>query len=86
MTPYFAQFGLYGSDYITDTDEHDEDESPHGWLAIQALEETVLEEVVSGTMNGTLEDIPLPAGVTIFGRFSNITLSAGKVIAYRAAQ
>ena len=69
--------GQSGGIYITDTDAHTGD-----FDAITALEVAVIATLVSSTITGTLTSVPLPAGVTIFGRFSSIDLASGKVIAY----
>jgi cation transporter-like permease len=69
--------GEYGADYYADTSAHTGD-----WEAIQALEAAVA-ALVSTNVAGTLSAVPIPAGAIIFGRFTSITLSSGKVIAYR---
>jgi hypothetical protein len=74
------QKGEHGGLYITDTAAH-----TGVWDAIQALE-TAEATLVSTNLSGTLTSVPIPAGVTIFGHFSSITLAAGIVIAYNATE
>ncbi len=69
--------GENGGIYITDTNAHTGD-----FDAITALEVAVIATLVSDNISGTLTSVPLPAGVTIYGRFSSIDLASGKVIAY----
>ena len=84
-SPVSLSLGQLGSLYITDTGAHSGD-----WGAITAVADAVIGTLVSGkahdgvtdVMKGTLTSVPLPAGVTIFGRFITITLASGKVIAY----
>ncbi len=66
-----------GGLYIADTDAHAGD-----FDAITALEATVVATLVSSNLTGTLTSVPIPAGCTIYGRFSSIDLASGKVIAY----
>lgn len=65
-----------GGLYITDTSAH-----TGNWDAITAVEAAVA-TLVSPTIAGTLTSVPIPAGVTIFGYFTSITLASGKVFAY----
>ncbi len=69
--------GEKGGIYITDTTAHTGD-----FDAITALETAVIAELISDNITGTLTSVPLPAGATIYGRFSSIDLASGKVIAY----
>lgn len=81
-------FGAAGFKHITGT-------SDNTGLDIVAI--TVLEEATVGNYNGTGNGIitttgddlanatVLPAGLTIYGDFTVIKLSAGKVIAYHRA-
>lgn len=69
---------LNGSDYITDTAAHTR--TPQPWCAIQAVSAAVATVIDAGTTNTS---VPIPAGTTIWGNFSSITLASGKVFAYR---
>lgn len=82
--PLSSSFGRQGSTYITDTDAHS-----GRFGIIQALASTVIESLTSATnengdviVAGTLTTVPLPAGVCIYGYFTDIRLQSGKVMAY----
>jgi hypothetical protein len=52
--------------------------------AIQALEATVLASgTVSSDITGTLTSLPIPVGTTIYGIFTAVKLTSGKVLAYK---
>jgi hypothetical protein len=73
-------FGLNGSKYITGTAAN----TDGPWCAIQALEDTVIASMTATNVTGTLSAIPLPAGVAIYGNITAVTLTSGKIIAYKA--
>ena len=50
--------------------------------SITALEATVIASLTSSNITGTLTAVPLPAGATLFGEFTAVTLTSGKVVAY----
>ena len=66
-----------GGTYITGTDP-----VTGSFYAITAIEATVIAALISSNLEGTLTSVPVPAGCTIYGRFSSIDLASGKVIAY----
>ena len=75
--------GLSGGAYYADTDAHTGD-----WLAIQ-----VLADAKFHTLTGNLADVAnategsapvIPAGTTLFGKFTSVDLHYGRVIAYSA--
>jgi hypothetical protein len=70
--------GQGGAVYVTDTTQTD-----GSFGAIQAVADAVFSALVAGNWTGTTTNLPLPAGVTIFGNFTSFTLTSGKVIAYR---
>ena len=70
--------GQGGAVYVSDTTQTD-----GNFGAIQAVADAVFSALVSGNWTGTTTDIPVPAGVTIFGNFTSFTLTSGKVIAYK---
>jgi hypothetical protein len=72
--------GQYGAKYINNTSEHQ-----GSFGCIQALEDSTISALVSSNWTGTLTNIPLKTGVSIFGSFSSVTLSGGRVVAYNAA-
>lgn len=79
--------GQLGAKFISDTAEH-----TGTFVAITTLEETVFavltpEDTVNGygvgSYNGnTMASETLPAGVTIFGRWTTIDLTSGLIVAY----
>ena len=73
-----AGLGQAGVILIDDTDAH-----TGPFVAIQALEDSVVD--VSECDMCWIEDVAdftLPAGLTIYGRFTSIELDSGKVLAY----
>ena len=78
-----------GSLFISDTAAH-----AGKFSAIQATAAAVAnitspapdptETNAAGQMQGTLTAVPIPAGCTIYGNFTSITLASGSVIAYFA--
>ena len=64
--------------YIADTTKVD-----GRFVALLALEATVL---ASGTVcpssPSTLTSMPIPAGATVYGYFTSVKLTSGKVLAY----
>ena len=57
------------------------------FVAIQAMEESVISSDIS-LLDGeggdtTITSLTIPAGVTVFGRFVNLEVASGKVIAYK---
>lgn len=69
---------LNGSVYIDDTAAH-----AGQFCAIQALEAAVV-AALSGNMTDFAGGLPIPAGTTIEGSFTSITLTSGKVLAYKS--
>jgi hypothetical protein len=53
--------------------------------AIQALEVAVLNLSSNNWTATATTAVPVPAGVTIFGNFSSVGVTSGKVLAYRNA-
>jgi len=51
------------------------------FVAIQVTEDAVIAALVGNMSNAT--NITLPAGHTLYGRFTSITLTSGKVVAYQ---
>lgn len=66
-----------GGVYITDTDAHTGD-----FCAI-TVHAAAVAALVSSNITGTLTAVVLPVGLTMFGRFSSITLASGKITAYK---
>ena len=77
-----ASFGQYGLRVLTGNATAGET-----FVAIQALEDSVISSDIS-LLDGeggdtTITSLTIPAGVTIFGRFVNLEVASGKVIAYK---
>jgi hypothetical protein len=68
-----------GAVYITDTTAR----SGRFW-AIQALEAAVINTATVADYTGdSISGLPVPVGTTIYGNFTSIKLTSGKVLAYR---
>lgn len=72
-------FGQQGFDYVT-TGTINADT----YIAITALEDATI--TATATVGDSLTSVVVPAGVTVYSRFSSITVEAGKILAYREAQ
>jgi len=75
---YQAGAGSKGSVYIDDTEEH-----AGPFVEIRGLADAVAATMTSSDIEGTLTDVPIPAGGTIPGTITSITLTSGKVIAIK---
>lgn len=53
----------------------------HNYIAITALEDAQID--ATATEGDSLTDITIPAGLTIFGRFTSVTCDSGKILVYR---
>jgi hypothetical protein len=56
------------------------------WCAITCLSATVFATIGDSghTLDGTLASAVFPAGVTIYGGFTDFTLTSGSVLAYKS--
>jgi hypothetical protein len=76
--------GEHGSDWVCTTAAM----SGTIWCAITCMSTTVFATIADAsygkTRTGTLASMIFPAGITIFGAFTDFTLASGGVIAYRA--
>ena len=73
-----AGLGQAGVILIDDTDAH-----TGPFVAIQALQDSAVD--ISECDKSFIEDVAdftIPAGLTIYGRFTSIELDSGKVLAY----
>jgi hypothetical protein len=67
-----------GAVYIADTTEY----TGRYW-AITALEATVINTASVADYSGSsISAMPIPVGATIYGNFSKVKLTSGKVLAY----
>jgi|TARA_B100001939_G_scaffold330890_1_gene328429 hypothetical protein len=71
-------FGQSGFDYITSGTVSDQT-----FIAITALEDASISATAS--KGDSLSSVTIPKGLTIYGRFTSVTVSSGKILAYREA-
>lgn len=79
--------GENGATYINDTADVSPPASSNHFIAITALTETVLDQSDMAGANETNwvdfdVDVTIPAGVTVYGRFTVISLVSGTCLAY----
>ena len=77
---YTPELGEYGGKTVTTVTA----QTGH-WFAISVFSATVfatLTEIGQGSISGTWGSVVCPAGMTIFGAFTNFTLTSGAVRAY----
>lgn len=55
------------------------------WGSIQATAAAVVDVTASNWTGDATTAVDIPAGATIFGNFTAITLTSGKIIAYKSA-
>jgi hypothetical protein len=78
--------GGKGFEFISDTDEH---VAPNGmvYIALQVVDDAEIasyETEPAGLITGnTFTGELLPAGFVLYGRYTSVTLTSGKVIAYK---
>jgi hypothetical protein len=72
-------FGQSGFDYVTTGTIN-----THTYIAITVLA-TASISVVSGG-GDDLSSVSVPAGVTIYGKFSSVTVASGRVLVYREVE
>ena len=74
--------GQYGATYIATTGTNINGK----WGCITALDDSVFSTLtVSNWSGASTSNLALRAGITIFGDFSLINLTSGRVVAYNAA-
>jgi hypothetical protein len=78
-TRIINQKGQLGSIYIDDTAAH-----TGTFDALQALEATVV-AALTGNMTDFTAGMPIPAGSIVYGVFTSVTLTSGKIVAYNKA-
>ncbi len=75
------RIGAFGATIVTTTDAQ-----TGQWMAILCLSATIfstLTELPAYAISGTLASATFPAGCTIYGGFTNFTLTSGSVRAYK---
>lgn len=74
------QGGTYGATYESGTTA-----VTGNFGSITALEDSVFSSLTAANWDGdSTASLPLPKGATIYGRFTEFTLTSGKVVAYKA--
>lgn len=73
-------FGQSGFDYVTTGTINS-----HTYIAISALEDASISATSAGG-GDSLSSVTIPKGMTIYGKFSSITVSSGKILAYREVE
>jgi len=56
------------------------------FVAITALEESLVDYTIPTGMNADVGQILLPAGLTIYGKFTSVTAISGVVLAYNLTE
>jgi hypothetical protein len=75
--------GYGGFEYINDTEVHSAPENQY-FVALQVIADTVIAAVRGEKLTGnTFTGEIIPSGTVIYGQFSKITLTSGKLIAYK---
>lgn len=73
---HLQSFGQAGFDYVTTGTIN-----TNVYIAVTALEDAQIDATASA--GGSLTNVTIPKGLTIYGRFSSITVDSGKILAYR---
>lgn len=77
-----AQIGAFGGNYANDTAAHTP-ETGYVFIAVQVIEEAVIAAYAPAFEGNTIVGETFAAGTVIFGRFTSITLTSGKILAYQ---
>lgn len=77
-----AQMGGFGMHFISDTVAHVPG-AGYVFVALQAIEDMVLAAFAPAAEGNTFTGVTIPAGQMILGRFTSVTLTSGKVMAYK---
>jgi len=81
---HIPELGAFGGKHVTTTTAQ-----TGTWFAITCFSATVfatLTEIGGEVQDGTTGSIVFPAGITIWGAFTNFTLTSGSVRAYASKQ
>lgn len=76
------QSGIHGAEFISDTGAH----APGTDLvfsAVQVVADAVISAYAPAYTGNTFTGVTLSAGTVFYGRFTSLTLTSGKVIAYK---
>lgn len=73
--------GSYGANYISDTAAHTPG-TGYVFCALQCIADSVISAYSPAFAGNTFTGVTIPAGTVIYGRFTTVTLTSGKVLAY----
>ena len=74
-----TSLGQFGAEVITDTAAR----TSKNYAAITLLENSIFSTLTGESITGdAITGFAIPAGITLLGRFTAVTLTSGKVIAY----
>ena len=82
-----AEFGQYGSEFLTGAEKSATIPDGKVIVAITALEATTLDATNTTTESGfdkPVATVPIPVGTTIYGRFTAVELDGGSCMVYFA--
>lgn len=74
--------GYNGAEFISDTVKHTAD---YMYTTLHLLADTVISQIDGGITGNTFTGVVLSEGTILYGRFKSITLTSGKVLAYKGA-
>lgn len=77
-----SQMGGYGCHFISDTAAHTPT-AGRVFVALIPLVDTVISAYLPTLDGNTLTGVTIPAGTPVYGRFTTLTLTSGKVLAYQ---
>ncbi len=52
------------------------------WVALQIVNDTTFTTLTESNSTGSLTGVSIPSGIVLFGQFSSVNFSSGKVRAY----
>ena len=74
--------GYSGFEYINDTAAHVPDINTF-YSSIQVIADAVFSSIVPAATGNTFTGEVIPTGTILYGNFKSVTLTSGKVIAYK---
>ena len=76
-----ASLGQRGAEFISDTAAHTP-ATGKVFAALQIIDDALLSAYAPAFSGNTFTGVQLVAGTVIYGRFTSITLTSGKILAY----
>lgn len=74
--------GYNGAEFISDTVQHTSG-TDLVYTCLHLLADTVISQINGSITGNTITGVVLSEGVMLYGRFKSITLTSGKVLAYK---